>query len=319
MKNITLEELSSYFSSTQAGVHIIVSADTQISFLSRYAQQACKQSKILSFTFLPFPSKQEGVRGYHATLDQAFLGEKGRYITFCSQAVNVSSSLKKQLYAYLTHYNGPHNVYLIVSQDDMSLLPASLMRRALLFEEVLQFSDLSLLANVFQYHHAVKISNWLIRHYHGVSFTPAQALCLLDHLEYMPVKNIQAFMKYLPALLPEHASLVEVADAWFAGDKKRFYTFFQDIFHEYPEMFWIKFWSEQLWRAWWVTYFVRKREFSLARKMNFRLPGKFFHVYVHKMKLESLENAFSKLTLLDSRIKEGSSWSIYDVFTLLSL
>ena len=81
-------------------------------------------------------------------------------------------------------------------------------------------------------------------------------------------------------------------------------------------MFWVAFWSEQCWRAYWVCYYQRNRQTTRARSMSYRLPTAFINSYWKKQSPKKLQNLLEKLSFFDTRVKKGSSFTLSELLTV---
>jgi hypothetical protein len=82
----------------------------------------------------------------------------------------------------------------------------------------------------------------------------------------------------------------------------------------YPQLFWIVFWSEQVWRAHFVVTFLKDNNITQARSMSRRLPFSFIKTLWKKYSLKELAEANSFLYKADYAAKTGSTFCTLDLF-----
>jgi hypothetical protein len=109
-------------------------------------------------------------------------------------------------------------------------------------------------------------------------------------------------------------SLSALTEAFFAKDAQRFFSLWSALEKEYPEIFWIIFWSDHVWRAYNVIQFLQEKNFVQAKRMSFRLPYSFINRDWQKNSPSELVQAYQNLYSIDFALKKGSSFTALDLF-----
>lgn len=139
--------------------------------------------------------------------------------------------------------------------------------------------------------------------------------CLL--LNYVTVAGswFDDFSKqWLDLIVQPDTSLFVLSQYLFAKNVTGFYGQWQKISHHYSDMFWISFWSEQLFRACHVVQFQQQKHFAQAKAISHRLPFSFLNQDWKKYSAQELSHAHDFVYALDHSLKNGSDQTMLDVF-----
>ncbi len=82
----------------------------------------------------------------------------------------------------------------------------------------------------------------------------------------------------------------------------------------YPEMFWVSFWSDQLWRASQYIAMQKVGDRASARSIGFRLPFSFLQRDWQTVREDKLKRAHEIMYAFDFSIKTGGSCSFELMF-----
>jgi hypothetical protein len=140
---------------------------------------------------------------------------------------------------------------------------------------------------------------------------PAMSLdiaCLM--LEYQAVSGAgtDEFMhQWLDKIVVSEASLFTLSQHFFAKSAKSFFQLWSKIGPEYPDVFWVSFWSEQLWRAHYFVKLCKEKDMVQAKKIAFRLPFSVIQRDWRKLDLDELRNAHQALYEFDFNLKHGAT------------
>ena len=137
---------------------------------------------------------------------------------------------------------------------------------------------------------------------------------LLHYAELLSLKNISASVSYVLLLLttPEN-SLFDLSESFFSLNSRKFFRLWSILEKEYPPMFWLAFWTEQIWRAYYVCLYLKQKDFVAAKKMSFKLPRNFITKTWKNFSLEHLQFLHKNLYTIDFSIKKGSSFYSLDL------
>lgn len=111
----------------------------------------------------------------------------------------------------------------------------------------------------------------------------------------------------LPHLVVADFSLFEVAAAFFAKDIQKFMKLYGALAGEFQPPFWVTFFSEQLYRAYWYLYFKEQQKLIDAQKIGYRLPYSFLQKDWRLHKRADLHKLNKAIYLFDTQFKQGGT------------
>lgn len=237
-------------------------------------------------------------------LGMSFLGEQQIY--FLGDLNKCSTSLV----SYCQNYQGPHLIIYCCSQTTHQPttlqipLPSTLNAEmyALLSEQFVSLPK------------DVQFFNEVSRSIKNIDLDTA---CILMHYQQLVGKRYQEFtQKWLPNILPANTSLFSLATHFFARDKEAFLVGWQAISPQYPEEFWVSYWSEQLWQA---SLFINNATTmgpEKAAKMSNRLPFSFVQRDWKKYSSKRLAKSHEELLTIDIQLKNGASFKQIETWLL---
>ena len=142
-----------------------------------------------------------------------------------------------------------------------------------------------------------------------------QAFLLLKYQRILGAKASVLLPYWFDKLLEPHYSLFTLSSYLFAGQRTEFFTLWASVSGEYPQEFWVAFWSEQLWQA---LLFINKQQtcgLAEAKKLAVRLPFSFMQKDWRRYTCVYLTQAHTALYTLDTRIKNGAEFqSLFDIW-----
>lgn len=207
----------------------------------------------------------------------------------------VDKKIRDRFLHYLTKYQGPHRVILFVSEQD---------KKNLLQEEIINIPeevDVKLFEQLFTLdkkknsNQSVLLFKQLGQRYKKMS---VDAVCMIT--EYMKVAGCnEQTISFLEKIIVPETSLFAISQHFFAKDSRAFFKAWQQYQLEYPLTFWSVFWSEQLWRAYFVWFYLNQKNFAAAKSMSFRLPFTFLQKDWKRSSLTEFKNAHQYIYELD--------------------
>lgn len=246
-------------------------------------------------------------------LSQSMLGMTSRYwIGDVSQ--DISEKKRKEFISYFVRYQGPHAIAFFLDSDekivptesctvvslDQGIDAATALALFELFGLSCDERRLKIIKSVFQQN--------------GESLSLDAACLLMNYLELLPTKNADQAVNYVMKILGTTPSLSLLAEAFFAKQAQKFFGLWSVLEKEYPDIFWMMFWSEQVWRACNVIKFLQEKNFVQAKRMSIRLPYSFINRDWQKSSVPELARAYQNLYSIDFAIKKGSSFTSLDLF-----
>jgi hypothetical protein len=239
-------------------------------------------------------------------LSMSFLGQVQVY--WFGNLAELDAKKKNAWLSYLTTYTGPHILLFFI--DEVSDKQSTIIDMPLIVDE--KMYDV---VHNFLKPELVPQKKFSKKLFSSVEKVTLDTACLL--LEYQAVVGLGAdeFLdEWLEKLVPSEKSLFTLSQYFFAKSSKDFLNLWQEMRTVYPEVFWISFWSEQLWRAHYVVKFYQEKKIAEAKKISYRLPFSFIQKDWKKSNTTELRNAHQFIYDLDYKIKNGFSDIGLDLF-----
>lgn len=218
-----------------------------------------------------------------------------------------------QIMSYLDNYQGPHWLITYLPRDVLEKatvkhctvvdLPADVDKKFFgLLATLLYGLDTknNLITDVFQKIDKISID---------------QACVLLNYITVLGASTQELLdSDWLEKIIIPDRSLFLLSQYFFAKDENQFFHQWKKIQHDYSDLFWISFWSEQLWRAYYVILFNKKNVTATLKKMSYRMPFSFTQRHWKNYDCIELANAHNYLYVAEYNIKNGGTIEIIESF-----
>ncbi len=233
-----------------------------------------------------------------AHIETSFLGNECMYWLRGFQEIDKKS--REQLYEYLSTYHGPHRLIIFDTEANLSKffskqlvvkIPSTITREIVLL----------LIRTVIQDERSAHSLQLLCQSYQKVSLDQA---CMM-HMYSAVLSKHEDAAKHLEQILEPEQSLFMVSQYFFAKQSTQFFGCWERIEKTYPATFWTVFWSEQLWRAYHVRYFLDFGQPQHAKSMGFRLPFTYLQRDWKKTTRSELRTAHQWIYQLDLNLKNS--------------
>ena len=296
-----MQLISKYLHEERKPVVALKGADYQHLLFSTIIKPLLSQNEqsiqVLDPSSLPFATIQ-------GQLAQLFLGQQS--IFWLGNIDAVAKKDSEKLKNYLEQYVGPHTVLFFTAKEFTSKecktieLPQTLSMK----------EAYSLVQGDEQFAFRVKtFINALYKLAGNLTFDQA---CIMMQYGALVGRQRSAFFKdWLPKIMVPESSLFTLSTHFFARKPKLFYKEWQKIKDNYPDMFWITYWSEQTWRA--SQYLkLRPKNFAAAKRIAYRLPFSFINNDWKKVAPTQLKQAHHDLYQIDHDLKNGANGPLLD-------
>ena len=246
---------------------------------------------------------------FDTEIQTTFLGKR-LTLWLGSISTITSSSEQLKIFTACASYRGPHRLLFCIATKD---IPKSFSSYVIInvdqeLTAIEKNRVISFLYPSLTYAAIQKIEGIL----HSTSL---DMLVVLAQYGMVIGRNADAFVKdWLPKLITSESSLFLLSQYFFAKKSSLFWNCWNTIKDEYPSTFWTVFWSEQLWRAYYVVVMQQNNMIVDARKMAYRLPFSFIQKDWRLISLEELSHAQQMLYQIEWRIKNGGSEDHFDLF-----
>jgi hypothetical protein len=281
---------------------------------------------LLSYTeknnLLPYPKLNLNIADKKlmiATLNQSVLGTSGVFwlSEVLEEGEKGKGKNKQDIVDTLLNYQGPHHIlYFIPKHTKLScgsgttVIDIPITIDYALFELVLFFlgivvhdKKLELIKKIFKETKTITLDT---------------ACMFINYLELINLKHLDQLSYYLAYITKTQPSLNQLSDFFFANQATNFFSLWSKVESEYSDMFWIAFWSEQIWKAHHVIGYLKKSDFTNAKRMSFRLPYSFINLYWKNFSQQKCTHLYNQLYLIDMKIKQGVTHSVGLTFFFFS-
>jgi len=231
-----------------------------------------------------------------------FLSSKTFY--WLGNLSGLSSKKRKKWIEYVHGYSGSHVLGIALSQDDARLLDKEWF--VVDIPPVVDRTDFELIARFF---HPQKVAVYkrLARFVSPYSKMPLDKACLLLQYGQVLGNNVQQFCdEWLPMLIESEQSLFKVSEYLLSNRASDFFRLWAKVRSNYPDVFWIAFWSDTLWRAYHYIRAMQRHDLSEAKRMSYKLPFSFINGGWKKVDPLQLKRAHHFVYNLDYNLKNGT-------------
>ncbi len=243
-----------------------------------------------------------------ATLSTTFLGMSSVY--WLGNVDEIDAAHKKKIVPFLANYAGPHTVIYFVPQESA---PDSGV--VITLPDVV---DKNLFVHLFTLLHgktaAQRAAPAITALFARVAKLQLDTACMLLRYIVLVGGNSAEFIEgWLDALVVPDQSLFTLSQYFFSKNSKEFFTYWARIGKEYSEVFWVTFWSEQLWRASHVVALMQRNQVSDAKAIAYRLPFSLLQRDWKKLTAQELRSAHDEIYSIDCSIKNGGNAHMLDL------
>jgi hypothetical protein len=238
--------------------------------------------------------QREEMSALIARLTTTFLGASYQYWIVGHDSL---SSKKAHLFVeFLKCYDGPHTLILIAPNP----YKLSSESTSIVLDDKFDKRDLAYLASFF----GVKERGWM---------NQLPALASIDQvcmLLYYAILGGEVYRRssWMARLITIPPALFTISQHFFAQKPRDFFALWKEIEPLYTMPFWISFWSDQLWRAFFYVRYMRAQQSAKAKQYTYRLPFSFIKKDWCLYELEEeLINAHNWVYEVDFLSKNGVS------------
>jgi hypothetical protein len=248
-----------------------------------------------------------------ATLSQSILGNFS-FFWFGNLAEEKETKSTQEFFASLYQYQGPHTIAFFVTKP-----PKATTKNIVIITLPTELTppQADSLVRLLAPNLDAKKKLFLKKACSSPSSLDLDTCCMLiNYLELTGSKRLEDYEAFLLSIIGSTPSLSLLAEYFFARNTKSFFSVWSIIGKEYPDIFWIMFWSEQLWKAHHVIGYLTNKNFVAAKRMSFRLPYSFMNRDWQKTHTKELARAYEFLYHMDYALKTGSTFCALDLFYL---
>ena len=264
-----------------------------------------KKKNLLPASFQKINCDAIEKRELHGMLHQSILGASSFFWLGNIEEGKKTKGLSEQL----SIYHGPHHIAFFKKNDtaidDKAIfIPLKIDKN--IFDQIILFFSINFdkqkqffIQNLFPYNDGINLETCCM---------------LIQYLELINSKYLDQYIPFFNSIIGQTPQLILLTELFFSRQSSRFFDTWSNQSKNYPEIFWIIFWSEQIWRAYHVITFLKKKEFSNAKRMSFRLPYSFINRDWQSCNTKTLALALKFLYHMDYALKKGSTFCSIDLF-----
>lgn len=285
--------------SDQSMIFFVMDVDYPCLFFAHLFKQL--QPSIGTVRSLDFHDS-ENAHAIRAACESSFLGQKSYY--WCKHIGSVEAKRRAIWLDYFKRYRGPNCLLVGVGQ-----LPTGVEK-----DKVhVAIEELSSMPEVQQILAWAGIRDIKLRSFIAAELckrakkVPLDTICLSAHYGMLAGADYAAVLpRIIDTLLMPEKSLFNLSGFLLARNGQQFFRAWAGIASDYPEIFWVSYWSDVLWRAYYFATRMQVGSIAEAKQIGNRLPFSFLQRDWKTANTAQLKNAVVTLYEIDRDLKNGA-------------
>ena len=247
---------------------------------------------------------QSGDFLFKSQLETSFLGLNCAY--WLGSTLTLKLKQKDQVINYLTSYSGPHKVMIFV--DTKTEIKQSKNVTVVKIKDKYFFDDAKKLWVDEDIKSAQK-SAAFIRQIYKIknSFTLDELFLIKNYQDLVTANSKEFYESWVTRLVVPDTSLFTLSQLLFEKKEKHFFQLWLQVKSLYSEMFWISFWSDQFYRAYFFIAFTQEENFLSVKQVSYGLSFSFMKQSYKKYSLHELQLVHNALYGIDTALKNGGN------------
>jgi len=285
--------------SNQSVIFFVMDADYPCLFFAHLFKQI--QPLTGPVQSLDFHDSENG-HAIRASCESSFLGTKTFY--WCKHLGTLEAKRRAVWLDYFKRYRGPNCLLVGVSQ-----MPNSVDRDKV----QVAIEELSSTAEVQQILAWAGIRDIKLRTFIAAELCKRTKKVPLDTIRLSAHYGILAGADYntvlprlIDTLLMPEKSLFTLSGFLLARNGQQFFRAWAAIASDFPEIFWVSYWSDVLWRAYYFATRMQSGNIVEAKQIGIRLPFSFLQRDWKTVNTAYLKNAVVRLYEIDRDLKNGA-------------
>ena len=236
-----------------------------------------------------------------AQLEMSFLGHQNIY--WLGDLSTLSLKNYMQWMTYLSNYKGPHSILFFTTKEfsDKNMKLISLPEQI----DYIFFKDLLSLWSP-EDRERLRYTAELIFKKVGV-LSLDHVMQMVEYAQVLGSARSSFLNDWLTSIIKPESSLFNLSGALFAGDKRSFLKQWRQLQKDYEFPFWMSYFSEQFFRAYYYISCKKNNNHIEARKIGFRLPFSFLQKDWKKWEQSIFQDAHQRIVDIDFNLKNGGS------------
>lgn len=246
-----------------------------------------------------------------AQLEMSFLGQHNIY--WLGDLSSLSLKNYTLWMSYLSNYNGPHSILFFTTKEfsgkkvTLISLPEQI--------DYIFFKDLLFFWSSEEWERLSYTAELIFKKMGTLSLD--QMMQVMEYAQVLGSGRSAFLDNWLTSIIKPESSLFNLSGALFAGDKRSFLKQWRQLQKDYEFPFWMAYFSEQFFRAYFYINYKKEHKHLEARKIGFRLPFSFLQRDWKKREPMIFQDAHQRITEIDFNLKNGGSELILDQLFLL--
>ncbi len=274
-------------------VSIFYAKQTPLIFLSHLKERL--SGSVINFDVVDFDK-------FKSILSISFLGNSSIHLVNLS---TLSATKKKPFIDYLKSYNGPNSIMIFTDEikDFNSVIDLDV-------EKNTDPNSIFKFLNIFEKNSLKPILDKLI-----LKDLSVDELLILYYYSTCLGSQRESFeLKWLGKIIKSNSSLFDLSSHFFSKNRKKFFQLWTKVEGLYSDMFWISFWSEQIYRAHFYIMSRKNNDLDNAKRISYKLPFSFMQKDWRFIDCKALSEAHNDIYKLDYFLKNGTSNISLDLF-----
>ena len=247
----------------------------------------------------------------YTTLSTSFLGMSASY--WLKNITELDAKGQAALLAFLFSYQGPHQIFFFMPELEVQSFNDAWVPVELPF--AIEHTVFVRLCASFGKPLSPKSRQLSLRVWAKHKVVPLETACILmQYLAVLGSSDDASVLQLLNNLVDTKSSLFTLSGHFFAKQPEPFFNYWKVVASEYQEIFWISFWTEQVWRAHYVVKNMKEKQPLDAKKIGFRLPFSFLQRDWRLVSQIELQRAHQFLYEADFQLKNGGSGFCLEMF-----
>ena len=252
---------------------------------------------------------QSGDFAFKSQLSTSFLGMSCLY--WLGDISSLKPKQKEDLVNYLAGYQGPHKVILFL--DEKTVLSQSQHLTIFTIKDKYFFQDAKSLWVTQDSKQAQKTALFLSEIYKIKNSFMLDELCLLKNYQHLIASDAKEFYaSWVTRLVVPDTSLFMLSQLLFEKKEEAFFRLWLEIKPLYADMFWIAFWSDQLYRSYFFIAFTQQENFAAVKQVSFGLSFSFMKQSYKQYQLDELQCFHQAVYAIDTALKNGGNSYLLD-------
>lgn len=243
---------------------------------------------------------------FKSQLSTSFLGMSCVY--WLADASSLKLQQKDDVIKYLMNYQGPHTV--IAFFDTKTSLEQQKHISLVTIKDKYFFDDAKLLWSTYDFEQSKKIVFFLHQIYKFKNSYVLDELFLLKNYQDLlgADSNSKTFYQsWIARLVETDTSLFTLSQLFFEKKEKDFLSLWLQIKPLYSDMFWVSYWSDQVYRAYFFIRFTNAENYAAAKQCSFGLPFSFLKQTYKIYQLHELQGFHQAMYTIDIALKNGGN------------